>query len=133
MPSVVAVLAPAEVCDRLEPPAGAVRLRVAPRELLLVGQADVRTISAAIGAEGLVADVSDGWVGLVLDGPDAPDAFARVSELELPERGWIQGEVARAASKVLAEPGRIEVLVPAMLAEHVEARIRADAAEVLSA
>jgi hypothetical protein len=132
LPSVVAVLAPAEVCDRLEPVAGAVTLRVAPREVLLVGPADVRTLSAAIGAEGLVADVSDGWVGLVLEGADAPDAFARVSELELPERGWIQGEVARAASKVLVEPGRIEVLVPAMLAEHVEARIRADAAEVLS-
>ncbi len=132
LPSVVALLAPAEVCDRLVPPAGAVALRVAPREVLLVGTVDVGALSAAIGEDGLVADVSDGWVGLVLDGADAPDAFAQVSELELLERGWIQGEVARAASKVLAEPGRIEVLVPAMLAEHVEARIRADAAEVLA-
>ena len=128
----MAVLAPAEVCDRLEPPAGAVALRVAPREVLLVGPVEVVALSAAIGTDGLVADVSDGWVGLVLEGTDAPHAFARVSELELPEHGWIQGEVVRAASKVLVEPGRIEVLVPAMLAEHVEARIRADAAEVLS-
>ena len=97
-----------------------------------VGPVDVGALTAAIGEDGLVADVSDAWVGLVLEGADAPDAFARVSELELPERGWIQGEVARAASKVLVEPGRIEVLVPAMLAEHVEARIRADAAEVLA-
>jgi len=132
LPSVVALLAPAEVCDRLVPPAGAVALRVAPREVLLVGPVDVGALSAAIGEDGLVADVSDAWVGLVLEGADAPDMFARVSELELLERGWIQGEVARAASKVLAEPGRIEVLVPAMLAEHVEARIRADAAEVLA-
>jgi hypothetical protein len=132
LPSVVALLAPAEVCDRLVPPAGAVALRVAPREVLLVGPVDVGALTAAIGEDGLVADVSDAWVGLVLEGADAPDAFARVSELELLERGWIQGEVARAASKVLAEPGRIEILVPAMLAEHVEARIRADAAEVLA-
>ena len=133
LPSVVAVLAPADVCDRLEPPADAVALRVAPREVLLVGPADVVALSTFVGVDGLVADVSDGWVGLVLEGADARDAFARVSELELPERGWIQGEVARAASKVLVGSGRIEVLVPAMLAEHVEARIRADAAEVLSA
>ena len=128
----MAVLAPTEVCDRLEPPAGAVPLRVAPREVLLVGPADVVALSTTIGADGLVVDVSDGWVGLVLEGADAPDAFARVSELELPEQGWIQGEVARAAAKVLVEPGRLEVLVPAMLADHVEARILADAAEVLS-
>ena len=132
LPSVVVVLAPAEACERLEPPPGAVTLRVAPREVLLVGPVDVGALSAAVGEGGLVADVSDGWVGLVLGGTDAPDAFARVSELELPERGWIQGEVAHAASKVLVEPGRIEVLVPAMLAEHVESRIRADAAEVLA-
>jgi len=57
--------------------------------------------------------------------------LARISELELPDRGWIQGEVARAAAKVLVEPGRIAVLVPAMLAAHVEERIRIDAAEVI--
>ena len=132
LPSVVAVLASADACDRLTPPAGAVPLRVAPREVLLVGSADMEALSAITGEGGLVADVSDSWVRLVLDGADASDAFARISELELPERGWIQGEVARAASKVLVEPGRIEMLVPAMLAEHVEARIRADAAEVLA-
>ena len=132
LPSVVAVLASADICDRLTSPAGAVSLRVAPREVLLVGSADMEALSAITGEGGLVADVSDSWVRLVLDGADAFVAFARISELELPERGWIQGEVARAASKVLVEPGRIEMLVPATLAEHVEARIRADAAEVLA-
>ena len=132
LPSVVAVLASADICDRLTSPAGAVSLRVAPREVLLVGSADMEALPAITGEGGLVADVSDSWVRLVLDGAEASDAFARISELELPERGWIQGEVARAASKVLVEPGRIEMLVPAMLADHVEARIRADAAEVLA-
>ena len=131
LPSVVAVLAPAGVCDRLEPPPDASLLRIAPREVMFVGPVDVSAVTALVGASGLVADVSDGWVGLVLDGDDAPEVLARISELELPDRGWIQGEVARAAAKVLVEPGRITVLVPAMLAAHVEERIRIDAAEVV--
>jgi hypothetical protein len=132
LPSVVAVLAPADVCDGLAPPVDASLLRVAPREVLLVGPVDMSTVTAVIGEAGLVADVSDGWVCLVLEGVDAPEAFARISELELPERGWIQGEVARAAAKVLVEPGRVALLVPAMLAAHVEERIRLDAVEVVA-
>jgi sarcosine oxidase gamma subunit len=132
LPSVVAVLAPADVCDRLAPPGDVSLLRVAPGEALLVGPVDMAAVGAVVGGSGLVVDVSDGWVALVLEGADAPEAFARISELELPERGWIQGEVARAASKVLVEPGRIVVLVPAMLASHVDERIRIDAAEVVA-
>lgn len=131
LPSVVVVLAPAGVCDRLAPTPDAVPLRIAPREVMLVGPVDVSAVTALVGESGLVADVSDGWVGLVLEGNDAPEVLARISELELPDRGWIQGEVARAAAKVLVEPGRIAVLVPAMLAAHVEERIRIDAAEVV--
>jgi sarcosine oxidase gamma subunit len=132
LPSVVAVLAPADVCDRLVTPEGASLLRVAPREVLLVGHEDTAAVGAVVGGSGLVVDVSDGWVALVLEGADAPEAFARICELELPERGWIQGEVARAAAKVLVGPGRIVVLVPAMLASHVDERIRIDAAEVVA-
>jgi hypothetical protein len=129
---VLAVLAPADVCDQLAPPVDVSLLRVAPREVMLVGPAASSDVSAVVGEAGLVVDVSDGWVGLVLEGVDAPAAFARISELELPDRGWVQGEVARAAAKVLVEPGHIAVLVPAMLAAHVEQRIRIDAAEVLA-
>lgn len=132
LPSVVAVLAPADACDRLAPTPDAVQLRIAPREVMLVGAVDVSALTALVGESGLVDDVSDAWVGLVLEGQDAPEAFARIGELELPERGWIQGEVAHAAAKVLVEPGRIAVLVPAMLAAHVEERVRVDAAEVLA-
>ena len=78
-----------------------------------------------------VEDVSDAWVALVLEGADAPDAFARVSELELPPEGWIQGEVARAPAKVLIVGDRVTIFVPAMLSAHAEERIRVDAAEVL--
>lgn len=132
LPSVAAVLAPADLCDRLVPSGGATLLRVAPREVLLVGPVDMPAVMGVIGESGLVVDVSDGWVCLVLEGVGAHEAFARVSELELPVSGWIQGEVVRAAAKVLVEAGRITVLVPAMLAAHVDERIRIDAAEVLT-
>ncbi len=83
------------------------------------------------GSAPWVEDVSDAWVALVLEGVDAPAAFARLSELELPADGWIQGEVAKAPAKVLVAGDRVTILVPAMLATHVEDRIRTDAAEVL--
>ncbi len=133
-PGVVAVLAGPEACDRLESPAGAALLRVAPREVLIIGAADTGAVRAAVAEPtAIVDDVSDGWAGFVLEGDGVRDAFARLSELELPAEGWVQGEVARAAAKVIVERDRLTVLVPAMLAVHVEQRIRADAAEVLTA
>ena len=131
LPSVVAVLAPSAACDLVVAPDEASLLRVAPREVMLVGVPDASTVRAAVAAGALVEDVSDAWVSFVLEGPDAPEAFARLSELELPALGWIQGEVAHAAAKVLVEPDLVTILVPSMVAAHVEHRIRTDAAEVL--
>ena len=127
LPTVVTVLASPEACDRVE---AASMLRVAPGELMVVG-ADA---SAATTGEptALIADVSDAWVAFVVDGDDAPDVFARLSELALPSEGWIQGEIAHAACKVFVEPASITIYVPAMLAAHIEERIRTDAAEVLA-
>ena len=132
LPAVVTVLAPADVCDGIEAPVGATALRIAPRELMLVGRIDMADIRGAVGDDGLVEDVADAWVSFVLEGSDVSAVFARLSELELPNEGWIQGDVARAAAKVLVEPGRLQILVPAMLGSHVEERIRTDAAEVLA-
>jgi sarcosine oxidase gamma subunit len=129
---VVAVLAPTDACDRVEASAGMPSIRVGPREVLLVGEADVSSLRATVGEGSVVEDVSDAWVALVIEGADARDAFASLSELALPAKGWIQGEVARTGAKVLAGPAAVTILVPAMLAVHVERRIRVDAAEVLS-
>lgn len=132
LPSIVAVLAPSGTVDRLEAPAGTTSLRVAPREALVVGTNDAAAVHAAIDdPSAFVDDVSDAWVALVLAGDDVADVFARISELELPPTGFVQGDVARSAAKVLVEPGRVTLLVPSMLAAHVEERIREDAAEVL--
>ena len=130
-PSVVLVLASREACDAFEPPDGATRMHIAPRELMLVDAPDVAEVRVPSGPDPWVEDVSEAWVALVLEGVDAPAAFARLSELELPDDGWIQGEVAGAAAKVIVAGERITILAPAMLATHVEDRIRTDAAEVL--
>lgn len=132
LPHVVVVLASGDECDRVGALGSPTPLRVAPREVMLVGTDDADVFRADVPGAALVDDVSDAWDSLVLEGPDAPEAFARVSELRLPATGWIQGEVAAAAAKVLVEAGRITILVPANLAAHVEERLRSDAAEVLT-
>jgi hypothetical protein len=128
---VVAVLASAEACDGVAAPAGATLCRVAPREVLLVGEIDVSDVR--VDEPGAIAeDVTDGWAAFELAGDDVGDAFSRLSELELPEEGFAQGEVARIGAKLLIEPGRLTILVPAMLGAFIEERIRTDCAEVLS-
>jgi hypothetical protein len=135
MPSVVSVLAPAPACDRLVAPDGVVSMRIGPREVLLVG-ADADAVRSALAEPGaIVDDVSDGWEAIVIEGEGARAAFARLSELALPAEGWLQGDVAKAPAKVIVGEGawgaRLTILVPAMLACHVEERVRSDAAEVL--
>jgi hypothetical protein len=132
LPTVTCVMASSDACDAAERSSGVSAIRVTDREVMIVGDADVAAIRAAIDDRALVSDVSDGWSALVIEGTDAPEAFARLSELRLPASGWIQGDVARVAAKVLVEPGRLTLLVPAHLGAHVEERIRTDAAEVLT-
>lgn len=130
-PTVVAVLASAAACDGVPAPGGAILCRVAPREALVIGAvaaADVRVDEP--GA--IVEDVTDGWAAFELTGSDATEAFARLSELELPAEGFAQGEVARIGAKLIVEPGRLTILVPAMLGAFLEERIRTDCAEVLA-
>ena len=130
-PTVVAVLASVAACDGVAAPAGATRCRVAPREVFLVGEIDVSDVRVdEPGA--IVEEVTDGWAAFELTGDDVADAFSRLSELELPEEGFAQGEVARIGAKLLVEPGRLTILVPAMLGAFIEERIRTDCAEVLA-
>lgn len=132
-PTVVAVLASSDGCDRVAAPEQATAMRIAPREVILVGSTEPDVVRRDVDEpEAVVEDVSDAWTAFMLEGDDARGAFARVSELELPDTGWAQGEVARAAAKVIVQPGRLTILVPAMLGAHVEERIRADAAEFLT-
>jgi hypothetical protein len=130
---VIAVLASAGAIDALSVPDGATMCRVAPREALVIGGSGLSANDVVLGEQGaMVEDVTDGWAAFELDGDDVAEAFARLSELELPENGFVQGDVARIGAKVLTAPDRITILVPAMLGAFVEERIRTDCAELLA-
>jgi len=132
-PSVIAVLATAEALDGLRVPKGAALCRVAPREALVIRDHGLDAADLKMKERGaIVEDVSDGWSGFELAGDDAAEAFARVSELELPEDGFVQGDVARIGAKVVAAADRITILVPAMLGAFIDERIRTDCAELLT-
>ena len=125
-------LGPAEALDRLEPPAGVGAGRVAPDEVLWLGdpgraaELEALATSQLAGATGstLVVDHSDGWTLLSLVGDDAAEALARVSSLRVPDDGgFIQGQVAHAPGKVFCRPGRLDVLVGSDLAWFVRERL----------
>jgi hypothetical protein len=131
-PTVIAVLASAGAIDSLRVPSAAATCRVAPREALLIGGSELSAGDVVLDEPGaVVEDVTDGWAGYELVGDDVAEAFARLSKLELPEAGFVQGDVARIGAKVITAPGRVTILVPAMLGAFVEERIRTDCAEVL--
>ena len=131
-PTVIAVLASAEAIDALRIPGDATTCRVAPREALVIGGSDLSVSDVVLDERGaIVEDVSDGWTAFELVGADASEAFARLSELELPHHGFVQGDVARIGAKVVTAPGRVTILVPAMLGAFVEERIAADCSELL--
>lgn len=139
--SVVLCAATPEALDRLVPPGhGARAIRTAPDELLFVGPPDVgrdvlREVEdrvVALDTDALALEVTDGWASWVLRGPDARDALRRVSLLEPPLEGWIQGDVAGLPTKVLADPEELLLLVPASTEEHLRARLAPSVTEVPS-
>ena len=98
----------------------------------MIGDADLSPADIVVGDAGaIVENVTDGWAAFELTGDDAVEAFARLSELELPETGFVQGDVARIGAKIVVASDRIRILVPAMLGAFVDERIRTDCAELL--
>jgi sarcosine oxidase gamma subunit len=134
--TVIDVLASPSACDGLADAGivGASLGRVAPDELLVIGGEDGTALAAgdvanAIDdADALVLDVTDGWSAWVLEGADAASPLARLSELRLPGRGFVQGAVANMPAKILVDGDtRIRVLVPSMLGAAFRERILRDA------
>ena len=115
---------------------GARTMRTAPDEALFVGSPDVasdvaREVAdriAALDEDAVVLDVSDGWAAWSLTGDDVSHAFSNLSPLELPAAdGFVQGDVAHVAAKVLGEPDGVTILVPAYWREHLRVRAVHDA------
>lgn len=129
--SVVCCAASPDAVDAAAGAEGAAAYRLAPDEVLLVaGPEDAAgllrgTEARATGADpdALVLDVTDGWAAWTLAGDGIRDAFARLSALELPEKGFVQGDVAHVPVKAFAADGRLDLLVPAMWSEHLRGRI----------
>jgi hypothetical protein len=133
--TVVSVFASARALDALSP-AGAYRCRVAPDESMYVREpgateALLRDSGSALAGDpdALVLDVTDGWAILTLAGDDPRAAFAYVSALHLSE-GFLQGEVLRLAARVVCEPVRVHVFVPAMVGSYVRDLMLAECASL---
>jgi sarcosine oxidase gamma subunit len=136
--SVIEILASASACDGVADAGveGADVARVAPDELLVIGDEGGPALAADVLAKevddphALVLDVTDGWSTWAIEGADAAEVFARLSELRLPERGFVQGAVANMPAKVLVDVDRITVLVPSMFGAAFRERVVHDARHI---
>jgi sarcosine oxidase gamma subunit len=128
---VVTACAAADALDALVVPGRATACRVAEDEWLFVCDPDVvgeitrevETRLTVVDADAVVVDTTDGWAALRIGGADAPDLLAALSRLRLPARGFVQGEVAHVAAKILVDDGGIVILTPAATAHQVRTRI----------
>jgi hypothetical protein len=124
MPELWSVFANEEACDLVMRAPGAGR--VAADEVMVRGPiaGDLRAAIHTVDPDALIREATEGWVEVVIDGADARDVFASVSELLLPDGpGYAQGDVARVGARVYVEDDEIRVLVPASWASHIRGRI----------
>ena len=127
MPELWSVCANEEACDLAMRAPGAGR--VAPDEVMVRGPIaeDLRTAIHTVDPDSLIREATEGWTEVAVDGADARDVFARVSELRLPDGvGYVQGDVARVAARVFVGEGTIRVLVPAYWESHLRRRLEAE-------
>jgi hypothetical protein len=114
-----------EACDLAMRAPGAGR--VAPDEVIVRGAIaeDIRRAVRTVDPDALIREATEGWAEIVMDGLDARDVFARLSELRLPDGpGYVQGDVARVAARVFVEEDEIRVLVPAYWEAHLRRRVQ---------
>ena len=131
-PAVTTVLASAEACERVSALPGACAISLG--EVAIVGDASITALRQAverIDPDAVVRDVSEGWAMHTIWGGGAREAFARLSELELPASGFVQGAVARIGVRVLVDGDRVDLLVPSMLAAHLRERIEDECGDLL--
>jgi hypothetical protein len=123
VPELWSVHATDEACDLAmrAPHAG----RVAPDEVFVAGPIadDLRRAIRTVDPTAIVRDASQGCTEVVL--PDGRDTFARLSSLRLPHGdGYVQGDVARVAARVIVDGDAIRVFVPAYWEAHLRERVR---------
>jgi sarcosine oxidase gamma subunit len=125
--AVVTCAADPVACDAVSTTDDRRTLRLAPDELMVLTSSELlaRTLAAiteeatAIDARAIAFDATDGWTGWGLRGDATAAAFARLSALQLPNDGFVQGEVAGVPAKVVPVPDGIDVLVPSMFGAYL--------------
>jgi hypothetical protein len=130
--SIVSCFAAPDALDPLVAPSeGVVCCRVAPDEIMLIGQSGLAEdlVDAARGriAEGdahaVVLDASDGWAVWTLAGSGANEAFRRLSAVDPTDQTYAAGDVARVPARIVSFPGRLHLLVGAMWRDYLHERL----------
>jgi hypothetical protein len=133
--TVVVCCAERDVLDAMVSVDGALALRVAPDEALIVGpghdcDALLDAASGTIAARdphALVVDQSDAWAVWALRGTQVAEALARLTAFPIPSApGFAQGLVAHVPGKLIVQAGGAHVMVPSSLGHHLRARVMAD-------
>lgn len=110
-----------EACDLAMRAPGAGR--VALDEVMVRGPIaeDLRLAVRTVDPHALIRESTEGWAEVVLEGDDARDVFARLSELRLPDAGgYVQGDVARVLARVFVEHAALHLFVPAGWGAYLE-------------
>ena len=100
--------------------------RVAADEVFVRGPIaeDLRAAVQSVDPDALIRESTEGWERVVLEGGDARDVFARLSDLRLSDRGgYVQGDVARVAARVFVEDDTLHLFVRAQWGAYLRRQI----------
>jgi sarcosine oxidase gamma subunit len=123
---------PPEALDKLTPPPGARAGRVAPDEVLWVGErAQAAQLAETLGAElsgfgnrATVVDHSDGYALFTLTGTKRGELFNRLSSIRIPAvDAFVQGNFAGVPARTFCSADRLEVIVTSDVAWFVSGRL----------
>jgi hypothetical protein len=128
----VRCFAPPEALDALATPAGALRGRIAPNEVVFVaapGRGDelrsaLETALASHGNRALVVDHTDGWSVFTISGEGTDEVFRRVSMIPLPVDGFFMGRVCDVATKAFRRGDRVDLMCGMEASHHVLDRLQ---------
>jgi hypothetical protein len=108
----------------------ALRVRVAPDELWLVGpRAERGALLAAaerlVQGRGLSVDQTDGWSAVTAAGDDRDEIFRRlmVAPIPMARPSLVQGAITGVPGKLICEAHRTHVFVPAGVGHHLMDRL----------
>ena len=113
-----------EACDLAMRAPGAGR--VASDEVIVRGPIaeDLRGAVRTVDPHAVIRDAAEGWEEIVLVGDNPRDVFARLSDLRLPDGpGYVQGDVARVATRVFVDGAGVHLLVPASSGPYLRRQV----------